>query len=226
MVEMFQCSLQDKTNILTLRQFFDLFMKGSQQTVTGILLAGGLSKRMGQEKGGLKIGNRMLFEFPLRALEDTCDEILISTCKDFPTPLPYPLVCDETRGIGPMGGIHASLKHSSNDLNIILSYDMPLVSAGLLRYLIQESQGYDVVVPALDEKRPEPLCALYRKTVIEPFSRLIDEKSYAVHGVISRTRAKILTIEPGMPFYHKDIFLNINRAGDLQRLPRNYGHEK
>jgi len=75
-------------------------MDHSEVKITGILLAGGMSSRMGREKGRIKLGNRYLYEYPLQILETCCDEILISTC----------------------------LKHSSNELNVVLSYDMPAVS--------------------------------------------------------------------------------------------------
>jgi len=200
-------------------------MEDSKQKITGILLAGGLSKRMGREKGVMKIGNRKLFEYPLRILEILCDEILISTCKDSSPAMSYPAICDEKRGIGPMGGIHACLKRSSSELNIVLSYDMPLVNEGLLRFLIQESPGYEMVVPALQKERPEPLCGIYRKSVVEIFSELIEEKSYAVHRAISQTRSRVVIIEPAMPFYRDNLFLNINRVEDLEELPVGFGNE-
>ncbi|MCK5137343.1 MAG: molybdenum cofactor guanylyltransferase [Bacteroidales bacterium] len=194
-------------------------MNSSHSKITGILLAGGMSKRMGREKGILKIGDRFLYQYPLRILEALCDEILISTCKNFTPPLAYPTVCDEVAGIGPMGGIYTCLNRSSNDLNIVLSYDMPLVNEGLLKHLIHESEAHDIVLPALQKNKPEPLCSIYRKSVAGVFRDLIEKNIFAVHRILPLVNSRTILIDDRMPFYNPDIFLNINQESDLNRLP-------
>ncbi len=200
-------------------------MNSSRSKITGILLAGGMSRRMGREKGILKIGGRFLYQYPLRILEALCDEILISTCTNFSTPLAYPAVCDEITGIGPMGGIYTCLKKSSNDLNIVLSYDMPLVNEGLLEHLIHESPSHDIVIPALQDNKSEPLCGIYRQSVTDVFRDLIGKKMYAVHRALPLVNSRTVLIDDRMPFYHPDIFLNINQESDLKRLPATFENE-
>jgi molybdopterin-guanine dinucleotide biosynthesis protein A len=200
-------------------------MNSSLGPITGILLAGGKSQRMGREKGTLEIGNRLMYEYPLEVLETICEEILISSCSDQPSLAGHQVVCDEIKGIGPMGGIHSCLGQSPTDLNIVLSYDMPLISEGLLRHLVAESHGWDAVIPALHQDKPEPLCAVYRKSVLGAFRDLIKKKQYAVHQVIPMIKSRVLIIDDTMAFYHPDLFLNINRQSDLNRLPSGFGHE-
>ena len=201
-------------------------MDDSEIKITGILLAGGMSRRMGREKGVLKIGKRYLFQYPLKVLETICDEILISTCNDSSLPVRYTTVCDEVRGIGPLGGIYTCLKRSSNDLNIVLSYDLPLVNEGLLRYLIRERGSFDIVLPSLQENRMEPLCGIYQKRVAAKLKDLIDTKEYAVYRALQLTKSRTLLINDQMPFWHPDLFLNINHVDDLKRLPSGFGGEK
>ena len=180
---------------------------------------------MGREKGDLEIAHRKLYEYPLSVLESICDEVLVSSCKAH-NPFPgYQVVCDEVEGIGPIGGIHTCLKHSSTDLNIVLSYDMPLINEGLIRYLIGQSDGNNLVVPELHPGKPEPLCGVYRKSMQEVLGELIGKKQYAVHRAIPLTRSLVLPIGPEMPFYHPDLFLNINHLSDLEHLPENFGNE-
>ena len=124
---------------------------------------------MGREKGQIRIGKQLLYQFPLKILENVCDEILISTCNAFSPSMCHTLVCDEIQDIGPMGGIYSCLQRSSNDLNIVLSYDMPMINKGLLNKLIGESMDFDIVVPALRNDPPEPLCGIYRKSVADKF---------------------------------------------------------
>lgn len=193
--------------------------------ITGILLAGGMSKRMGKDKGLVKIGNRFLYQYPLKVLEALCDEILISTCKDLTIPETHTTVCDEIDGVGPIGGIYTCLKRSSNDLAIVLSYDLPLINTGLLTFLLRECEAYDIVLPALQENRPEPLCGIYRKNVANILGDMIEKRRYAVHGALPFVRNRIILIEKQMPFFRPDIFLNINEESDLDRLPPGFGNE-
>ena len=194
-------------------------MNRSGQKLTGILLAGGLSRRMGREKGLLRVGCQYLYQYPLQVLEACCDEILISSCKEAVLPEHYPTVCDQIPGIGPMGGIYTCLNRSSNDLNVVLSYDLPLVSKELIDFLMTRMEGYEAVVPFLDEGQPEPLCAVYRKNCRHLFRELIDQKEYAVHKVFAKTRTNFVLIGPALSFYRPEMFTNINREEDLGRLP-------
>lgn len=191
--------------------------------VTGILLAGGKSSRMRREKGSLIIGGRMMYEYPLKALEGVCDEILISGSTPLPGNLPYPTIPDRISNIGPIGGIHTCLEHSSNELNLVLSYDLPLVNEGLLKYLIQHSKGHDIVAPALKAEQAEPLCALYRKSTQPVFEELIKQKRYAVHRALNLVPSLVLPLHPGMSFYSPNLFLNINSKEDLENLPGHLG---
>jgi molybdenum cofactor guanylyltransferase len=188
------------------------------QNITGIFLAGGMSKRMGQDKGKIKIGNRFLYQYALNTLEQVCDEIIISTCNKSNDFDDHRIVCDDIPGVGPIGGISSCLKESGTELNIVLSYDLPLVNKELLSYLINETGDYDVVVPALQVDKTEPLCGIYRKNVVEKFDRAIQEKNYAVHSIFKMVKFKISYVTKNMPFYSPHLFLNINTAEDLEQL--------
>lgn len=79
-------------------------MKDPHNKITGILLAGGESKRMRQDKGKIMIEGVYMFSNPLKILEALCDEILISRCDNNKLPVKYRHICDEIPGIGPLGG--------------------------------------------------------------------------------------------------------------------------
>jgi len=194
-------------------------MHALKSKTTGILLAGGLNRRMGREKGKIRIGNACLYQYPLSVLEALCDEVLISTCKEQVFSEDHRIICDEIKGIGPLGGIYSSLQQSSNDLNLVISYDMPMVSQSLFNYLIGAWNEEEVLLPALADGRPEPLCGLYRKSVTGVLKELIDQELYAVHQIIPRTQSRILKITESLECWDPNLFLNINREEDLQRIP-------
>jgi molybdopterin-guanine dinucleotide biosynthesis protein A len=115
-------------------------MKTQHEKISGILLAGGRSTRMGRNKGMIRIGDLLMYQYPLRILESLCDEILISTCQPLTIEEDHEQVCDEVPGTGPAGGIMTCLQRSSHDLNIVVSYDMPLLHADLFRLLLENAR--------------------------------------------------------------------------------------
>ncbi len=193
-------------------------MSNSQQKITGILLSGGKSSRMGKEKGNIKIGNYFMYQYPLRVLESLCDEILISTCGNLEMEENYEQICDEVPNIGPIGGLYTCLKRSSNELNIVLSYDLPMVNEDLFKDLLKSRDQFDIILPALKEGNPEPLCGIYKKSTQDVFGKMIDRKVYAVRKALPLVRSKIIVLEETSPFFRADIFLNINRETDLKDL--------
>jgi len=72
-------------------------------------------------------------------------------------------------GQGPLGGILTALHHTSTDWNLIVACDMPEVTPGFLRNLLDtaESRGCSVLLPESAEGCPEPLCAVYRRDVLD-----------------------------------------------------------
>jgi len=133
------------------------------------------------------------------------------------------LVCDEVKGIGPLGGIYSCLKQSSSELNLVLSYDMPLVNESLFRLLISELGDYDIALPGFSEERPEPLCGIYRKGTASIMEEMISKKDFAVNHILTRCHSKVIPISREMEFWRPDLFLNINSKEDLNRIPADFG---
>jgi len=141
--------------------------------LTGIILAGGRSSRMGQNKALLPLGGRPLITHVLTTLTGLCQEIIIVT--NDPTPyavLPARLVGDIYPGRGALGGIHAGLSASRTELTLVVACDMPFLNPALLRYLVSLAPGYDAVVPRLGDQF-EPLHAVYTRRCLPPMERLL-----------------------------------------------------
>lgn len=200
-------------------------MENTSGKYTGILLAGGMSRRMGSDKGSLKLGGRMLYRYALSALEKVCPEILISSSMDLPGTENYIRVADAWEKCGPLGGIHACLKHSSTEKNLVLAYDMPLVNSGLLGYLLDHSGDCMLVAPVPEGGKPEPLCAIYSKKLLPFIEEQLEKKELAVHRLFPKVNAKLVHVGPGMPFFQDNLFLNVNNPYDLDLLNQNSKRE-
>ena len=93
--------------------------------ITGIILAGGLSSRMGKDKSFIQLDEHKMIEKIIALIRPFCDELLISANKNKYKDFGYEIIKDKHKRIGPLGGIISCLNESSHELNIIISCDTP-----------------------------------------------------------------------------------------------------
>ena len=115
--------------------------------IQGIVLAGGKSSRMGQEKGLVKFRGKPLVEYAVEALSGICDSVVISTANPGYAYMGLTLIEDEIPDCGPLGGIYSCMKQEKADLFLVLSCDLPFVTPDLLSHLVEQYLGWDAVVP-------------------------------------------------------------------------------
>lgn len=130
--------------------------------VTAFVLAGGKSSRMGTDKAFLEFRGKLLLE---RAIEIASAVGRVQIVGDPEKLGAYgPIVADVFPGQGPLAGIHAALRSSRSELNLMLAVDMPFVRTEFLRTLVRRAGESDklVTVPRADG-RLQPLCAVYRR---------------------------------------------------------------
>lgn len=185
-----------------------------------IILAGGQSRRMGADKALMRLnpeGPRII-EMVLAAVKPVVGEIIISTNRTTDyiwTGLP--LIEDNYRDCGPLGGLEAGLAASNSALNLVVACDMPLLEPALLGYLVGLAPGYEAVVPLNEAGQPEPLCAVYSKECLPVIRRHLEENSLKMSGWLAgiKTRfvpfQKLAEIDPEMRS-----FRNLNRPEDLR----------
>jgi len=184
--------------------------------LTGIILAGGKSSRMGKDKGMTLLNGKPLIAYAIETLKSVCDHIIISANSSDYKQFGYPVQADLYPDCGPIGGIFSGLKCSKTDMNLVLSCDIPLVSKDLLTYIIDHSDKDKVCVPVHDKEYIEPLCACYPKTSIYLLEELIKQKNYKLSGFFDAASAEKILIHPGLPFYHSNLFFNLNNSSQLE----------
>lgn len=191
-------------------------MTSVSNPVTGIILAGGNSSRLGYDKGFAKIAGKTLTEIAIANLRPLVSEILISTANPEYDQFGYPVVADIHPGIGPMGGIYSTLKQSQNTLNLVLSVDLPFANSKLLEYLLENTADTPVTVPWFGGDHYEPLCACYQRPVMDVMELFIRSGNYKLPDLFRKVSARQLEIAVDSPFYHPYLFQNINTKTDLE----------
>jgi molybdenum cofactor guanylyltransferase len=183
--------------------------------VTGIILAGGKSSRMGIEKGLQELCGKPLIIYAIEALSGLCSSILISSSSDAYKSFDYHVVSDEFPGIGPMGGIYSAMRQSKTEKNIVLSCDLPFVTTELLSYVLQNAQDYQVAIPWLGNQHYEPLCGFYRLSVLDQMSSFIQKGNYKLPDLFEKITINRLVINKELNFFQEYQFLNVNSKDDL-----------
>ena len=152
--------------------------------ITGIILAGGKSSRMGTDKALIKMGDKNLLETAIEICKPVCKSIIISSNNPEHGKYGYPVIHDEIKDCGPLGGIYSCLKQSATGWNFIISVDSPFVTSEFIQFLSTQSKNYDVVVPVhLNGK--EPLIALYNKKCLPIIEKQIEFQQFKMHHLLT-----------------------------------------
>jgi molybdenum cofactor guanylyltransferase len=116
--------------------------------VSGIVLAGGQSRRMGRDKALIELQGKPIIQYALDALASMCDErIVVANDTAIYARFGVPVVADLIPGKGSLGGIYSGLQAARGEYVIAVACDMPFLNGALLRFMLSLAPQYDVVLP-------------------------------------------------------------------------------
>ena len=193
-------------------------------TITSIILAGGRSSRLGREKLAEVIAGKSLTERAISSLSSLSQEILIVVSQQqarsslsLYTYAEAKTVVDLYSGRGSLIGIYTGLVHSANFLNLVVACDMPFLNLDLLRYMVNISPGFDVVIPRIGDQM-EPLHAVYSRNCIGPMEKQIKQGNLKITGFFDSLKVKYVGKEELDRFDPERLsFFNINTEADLKK---------
>lgn len=189
-----------------------------KEPITGVILAGGKSLRMGTDKGLVLLNGKKLIEHVLDAVASVTDNVIIIANSNSYNGYGYPVYEDIIKDCGPMGGIYTALQKSDADKNLILSCDIPFITSPMLSFIISHSFGAEIVVPKHEEKI-EPLCAVYSKKCAEKFKQLLEKKEWKMQSALKYFNTKEIEIST-IKEIEKN-FININTPQELNEQKNN-----
>lgn len=191
--------------------------RNSQLSRIGFVLVGGRSSRMGTDKAFLKLGRRTLLESAIAVLSSVCSEVAIVGDRD-KFSADGKVIEDLYPGAGPLAGIHAALRHSSAELNLILAVDLPFVSTELLNFLIDCAEKTDAVVTVPRTTGGfQPLCAVYRPAFAAAAEEALRAGKNKIDPLFARVPTRIITEnELSEAGFSEKVFSNLNTPEDVQ----------
>jgi molybdopterin-guanine dinucleotide biosynthesis protein A len=186
------------------------------EDLSASILAGGKSTRMGTDKAFVLLDGRTLLSRTLDlARQLTSNVHIIGDPGKF---APFSSTIEDIfPGCGPLGGIHAALRSSLTDLNVILAVDVPFVSLALLDYLISRATSSDAnVTVARAAGGFQPLCAVYRRSFADAAENALRARHYKIDTLFAPTTTQVIEeAELEASGFSPRIFRNLNTPEDL-----------
>ena len=184
--------------------------------MTCAILAGGQSKRMGRDKATVEINRKALINLIYdKAKEVFHDIIIISNNHKIIEGIEAPIMPDIIPVRSPSVGIASALTYADTPYVFILACDMPFISVEALRYMVNEVNGEDIIIPRT-KGGLEPLHAIYNRSCMAPLFRLIEQNRLKIMDVLPYVRVRELGQEPCFIKDGASVFTNINTMNDLE----------
>jgi molybdenum cofactor guanylyltransferase len=190
------------------------------EEVAGVILAGGKSRRYGENKALVAVEGVPLIERVANVLGSVFHRVvLVTNSPDEYSHLRLPMFEDLVKGLGPVGGILTGLSVITEEAGFMVACDMPFLNPALIRYMSLIRGDFHVVVPRI-QGNLETLHALYNRKCLPSIWKFIHSGEYQVFRLFQEVTVRyveegeIRSHDPGLRS-----FVNINRPEDLTTLP-------
>lgn len=188
--------------------------------VSGVILAGGLSQRLGRDKAMVKVdGIPLICRVIDRVREVAQETVVVINKPDRALELPLQnyirTVVDIYPNRGSLGGIFTGLSESAEEWTFVFSCDMPFINTSLLRFMLSVKEDFDAVVPLVDG-RPEPTHALYNRSCLSHIKQRLEANDLKITNFFGTVRVRYIhgeeldNLDPKL-----SSFFNINTQDDL-----------
>ena len=183
--------------------------------VTGVLLAGGKSRRMGCDKAYIEVDGQPLLSISLELLQHHFSKVLIAGDRPDLAQPDIPAIADIYPGSA-LGGLHTGLLAANTDWIFVTACDMPHPDSRILELLLKQRNGFDAVVPRTPAGY-EPVFALYHKNCLQPMEEMLQQGQYRIYDFYQRINIHYLDWQQ-MPDGWERSLLNINTPEQLEEL--------
>lgn len=206
-------SLGDTAGII---RFFEQEMAHRFPPIHGLVLAGGHSIRMGQDKGSIVWHGKAQREYMADMLSNLCAEVFISCRPDQKETLEsaYPTLPDSFLALGPFGAILSAFRQNPNCAWLVLACDLPLLDQATLEFLIQNRSVRHIATTfeSPHDQLPEPLITIWEPKSYAVLLSFLAQGNSCPRKVLMNSDAHIL------PISNPAALTNINTPEDLAKI--------
>lgn len=187
--------------------------------ITGAVLAGGRSLRFGKNKAFQQLRGKRFVDLAIESLRPFCDPVMVVVDVIEPyLDTGVMLAQDIIQRQGPLGGIYTALLFSPAEWVFVKATDMPFLVPGLACLIIDAKEGFDAVVPKLNDYY-DPLLAMYNRRCLPAIARELEPDRRQVKGFYRKIRIRTVT-ETEWRKVDPDAlsFKNVNTPSDLAEI--------
>lgn len=188
----------------------------------GAILAGGNASRFGGKPKGLEtVGGERILDRLMRIVREVVGEepLVVANDDEAQTWVASAAIAPDLRpNCGSLGGVYSVVARSPDPV-LIVAWDMPFVTADLLRALVEKSEGYDVFCPESHGPRGwEPMCGVYSPACAPHIKAALDQEDFRSDAFHSAVRVGRLPLGEVQTFGDPSVlFFNVNTPDDLER---------
>lgn len=187
-----------------------------KKNITGIILAGGKSERMGTDKGFLTFEGKSFTQRIIDALRPLVSEIIIISNNPAYDIFNLKRIHDDIENAGPLAGVYSGLHHSKTEYNLILSCDIPLINTNTLEMLIKAKNKESDIIQLESNGKSMPLIALYKKPCETLFHQLLQQGERRLQFAVNKCKVMTIILDS-----ESDIFTrNVNTPNELKEIKK------
>ncbi len=186
----------------------------NKKDITGIILAGGKSSRMGTDKGLLKLSSKPFIQYSIDALQPLVSEIIIVSDNPDYNAFGYKRIEDDIKNAGPVSGIYSGLKASLSSFNLVLSCDIPLIKTEILQELINGVDDVSEIIQIESNGKAMPLIALYKKDCENTFYRVLQSGERRLRFAVNQCKVKSILLNANA----YNTTMNVNTKEELKQI--------
>lgn len=188
--------------------------------VTGVILAGGKSRRMGEDKRFLQVGEATLLDRTVSVMAKLFPEVLIIIAQDSPllTVAGCTVYRDLIADCGSLGGLYTGLAQATNERVFVVACDMPFLNPDMIQWFLVRDSSADIVMAQLPDGL-QPLHAVYGKRAVPVFERMASSHELKIRNIASDPSLRVTVVSPA-EWGERDplarSFQNVNTPADLE----------
>lgn len=191
-----------------------------KNNITGIILAGGKSSRMGSDKGFLKFDGKPFTQYAIDALKPFVNSILIVSDNPDYDVFNLKRIPDFIKNAGPLAGLYSGLNASKTQYNIVLSCDIPLINHNIIKILLNHINTKTDVVQLQSKNKKMPLIAAYKTSCKQKCLELLNQNERRLQIAVEQLKSKTVVLDKTLDNFTK----NINTPSEFKHITNAVNH--